>query len=448
MALKNRAIRKVGWFALPVGMYLLLALLYLWATPIGESPDEPGHIRCLEQVAIEKQLPRMVVLENKTINWWARENIFSDYMCYHMPLYYVAGGVWLRLASGLNGTPAPLELPPTNPNFNDTPGMFVHQADEPAQPLPWIILRLASILLGLVVLWGAAVVAVRVFPDEPVVALLAVTLIAGWPQFIFLSRSISNDMSATACAVAVLAILTDVGKPQRFAWAAFVAALAFLTKLSVAFTVGMVMAAWLVELLFLAEKRGRYGRPFLQMMVVFLALGLLVRFQPVIWANWQISLSDFSGNAAPVQQAAYWQQVYAWTQSSGWAWFGWLTVMPPAWHAQLWWLLIELAALVGLYVALKRPSPRQHRVLLLILGLWWLFVAFSYVRVTSNRWQPQFRFAFAVLPLLATFTAGGMLLPVALARRWQWHIWAGVLVALFLYNLWLIWQIILPAYAM
>jgi hypothetical protein len=39
-----------------------------------------------------------------------------------------------------------------------------------------------------------------------------------------------------------LVILTDVGKPERFVWAAFVAALAFLTKLSVALTVGMVMA--------------------------------------------------------------------------------------------------------------------------------------------------------------------------------------------------------------
>ncbi len=114
------------------GLYLLLALLYLWAVPIGESPDEPGHVRCLEQVAIENQLPRMVRFENKTINWWARENIFSDYMCYHMPLYYVTGGVWLRRASGRSGTPEHLEFLPTNPNCNDTPGMFVHHTDEPA----------------------------------------------------------------------------------------------------------------------------------------------------------------------------------------------------------------------------------------------------------------------------------------------------------------------------
>lgn len=449
----KRQLENIGWYAVPAGMYLVLALLYLWAVPAGESPDEPGHMRCLEQVAIENHLPIVARLQNEAVNWWARENIISDYMCYHMPAYYVSGGLLLRMLATISNTPAHFEFPPMNPAFNETPGMFIHNRAERAHSVPWVGVRLLSILLGLLMLWGTARLAGRVFPNEPLISLLAVTLVAGWPQFIFLSRAITNDSLATALAIVVLVILTDVGKPGRFVWAALAAVLAFLTKLSVAFTVGMVLIVWVVEMLFQIGEQKRYLRPYLLsylrplpvMIVAFIGLALLLRFQPVLWRHWLLSVSDFSGSADAYLQLAYWQQVYAWTQSSGWAWFGWLSVAPPTWHAQLWWFLLQVGIIAGVYVALKRPYPRQHRLLLLILALWWLAVAVSYIRVTGNRWQPQFRFAFAVIPLLTTFAAGSiLLLPQRLHR---WAIWCAVAAGLFIYNLWLIWYIILPAYA-
>ncbi len=435
------------WFALPVGMYLLLALLYMWAVPTGESPDEPGHLRCLEQVAVESHLPLVAQPIDESKEWWARENIISDYMCYHMPLYYAGGGLTLRLFAAVSGTAAAYELPPSNPDYGDTPNMFEPLPDDPAQPFTLIGLRFISILLGLMMLWATAVIATRVFPGAAWVPLLAVTLVAGWPQFIFLSRAITNDSLATALALIVLVLLTDVGKPQRFIWAALVAALAFLTKLSVAFTVGLVLAAWGVEFLFLAEERPRYLRPLLSMTAVYFGLGLLTRLQPMIWHNWTVSMADFAGANISVFDPAYWQQIYVWTLSSGWAWFGWLSLMPPAWHAQVWWLILQSGSLLGIYVVSTRPLPPNQRLLWLILALWWLAVAFSYIRVTSNRWQPQFRFAFAMIPLLTTFTAGStLLLPLREGRR-PWLLILPVASLLFVYNLWLIFAIVLPAYA-
>ena len=83
----------------------------------------------------------------------------------------------------------------------------------------------------------------------------------------------------------------------------------------------------------------------------------------------------------------------------------------------------------------------------MILALWWLAVAFSYVRVTSNRWQPQFRFAFAIIPLLTTLTAGSTLLLPLNERKRPWLIIIPVALLLLVYNLWLIFALVLPAYA-
>ena len=69
------------------------------------------------------------------------------------------------------------------------------------------------------------------------------TLVAGWPQFLFLSRAISNDGLALALGAVVLATLVADGRPRRFAWAALPAALAVLAKLSLLFAVGVVLAA-------------------------------------------------------------------------------------------------------------------------------------------------------------------------------------------------------------
>jgi hypothetical protein len=437
---------------LPLALFTSLALLYLLAVPVGESPDEPGHLRCIEQVAIGRHLPTIIQAPSTT-DWWLRENIVSDYMCYHMPAYYVVAGYLLRGATAVTGGSLHYEFPPGNSQFGVEAAMFAHQprpsALSVAQPLNLILLRLFSILCGLVVLASTYVVARHMFPEHRLVPLAAVTLLAGWPQFIFIHRAISNDPMATALAAAVLAVLVFVGRPHRFIVAGLLAAVALLTKLTVAFTIPAVLAAWCLEFWFYRRFDRRKRRAYLQVLPVCLvtwaAVILLIWFQPTLRANWQFAVTDFAGVPPVVRLAAYWQQIYVWTLSSGWAWFGWLNVPAPAGHAQLWWFSLQVMVLLGVYVALKRPSSTPYRLLLLILAVWWTAVFLSYLRVTINRWQPQFRFAFAVLPLLTSLMAGGVF-PWLKSSRAQWLLWLLLMATLFSYNLWLLFGLIIPTY--
>lgn len=435
---------------IPLGMYLLLSGLYMLAVPVGEAPDEPGHMRCIEQVAIENRLPQMTSTTDESIDWWLRENLFSDYMCYHMPAYYLLSGQVVRLMSTVTDAPLHFEYPPIRDDYPGEGALFVHQPNgrfgQLDQPLTLISLRIISILLGLTVLWSAFVVARRLFPEQLFIAVLAVTLIAGWPQFLFISRGITNDVLATAVAALILAILTNTGNPKRFFWLALLSSLALLTKLTVAFTVGIVLLIWLLEWIVYADKRRKYGQMLLIIGGVWLATGSLMRLDPTIWAHLQFSFSDFTGGASGSNSPAYWQQVYLWTIHSGWAWFGWLSVAAPLAHAMIWWFSLEITAILGIYGILKRPLSPQTKLLLLTLAAWVAAILISYIQVTANRWQPQFRFALAILPVLTTFAAGGMLNWFRQRPRLQTGIVLAFAVLLTGYNLWVITAVILPAY--
>ena len=443
--------RQRFWLLLPLSMYLLLSGLYMWAVPVGEAPDEPGHMRCIEQVAIENRLPQMVSTTDESIDWWLRENLLSDYMCYHMPAYYLLSGQIVRSISTVTGISPHFEYPPILADYAGEGPLFIHPPRESfgqlQQPLTLISLRILSILLGLTVLGSTFVVARRLFPEQLFIAVLAVTLIAGWPQFLFISRGITNDVLATAVAALILALLTNIGNPKRFFWLALLSSLALLTKLTVAFTVGIVLLVWLLEWIVYADKRRQYGQMLLIIGGVWLATGLLMRLNPTIWANLQFSFSDFTGGASGSTSPAYWQQVYLWTIRSGWAWFGWLSVAAPLAHAMVWWFSLEITAILGIYGILKRPLSPQTKLLLLTLAAWAAAILVSYIQVTANRWQPQFRFALAVLPVLTTLSAAGVLNWFRQRPRLQTGIVLAFAVLLMGYNLWLITAVVLPAYA-
>ncbi len=435
------------WVAIPIFFYFLLSFAYFIVIPVGESPDEPGHMRCIEQVANGSWSPIMKTNVDESLDWRARSNILSDYMCYHMPLYYMLSGQVVRLLSANNDVH--YEYPAINPNYDELPSMFVHEGrtsfGDLNQTAAMLSLRVISILLGLVVLLVTYYVARRIFPEQEIVAITAVTVLAVWPQFLFMSRAITNDSLATALGVIVLAILLRVGHPMRFPLATLIATFAFLTKLSVAFALGVVFAVWLVEVLFFAEEKRPYVRALFFSGGILLGFVLILRLNPILWTKWQYSTGDFSSNRLEIGQLSYWQQVYTWSLSSGWAWFGWLRIRPSETHARIWWLFVQISTILGGYIAIKKADTKQKRLLLLICALWAGAVFVSYIRVTSNRWQPQFRFAFTVLPLLSTFVAGGT---ITWLKRdsIQVGILLGFMFLMVAYNGWLIFSIIIPAY--
>ncbi len=447
------------WLALPLSLYLLLASLYLLIVPLGESPDEPGHLQCIEQVAEQGRLPVVEPPPNFEDGWSSRGMTRSGRMCYHMPLAYLLGGTTVNLAQRALGQPADLfapdaepgSFPADNPDFVQFVegarlpfAMFQHQPNE--EPLAVNFLRVLAIALGLATLATAGLVAARLFPAQPLAPLLAMTLAAGWPQFLFLSRAISNDGLALALGAGVLAALVADGRPRRFVWAAGLAALAVLTKLSLLFTVGVVLAALAVELVlhrgWQRPIRRDYLRAALGVLLIFTALALLIALQPTLREHFLRSGSAYTANRALID----WGEVAALTFRSGWARFGWMSLPAPDWQVWLWWITLGSGSIAGAAIAARHASTPNARSRLLALALWLAGALAAYASVILATPQPQFRFLLPLVPVLAALAAGGLLAPLPARARPLATIAAATI--LLVANLWLIFGLLAPAYGL
>jgi hypothetical protein len=255
-----------------------------------------------------------------------------------------------------------------------------------------------------------------------------------------MGRAVSNDLLATALSVLVLVILLQQGRSWRYPLAALLAGLACLTKLTAVFAVGIIVIAYLLEFRQHPERRKALLRPGLVMLAVFAATAALIGLVPILREHFQTGLRAFSATMPAARTGAYWGDVLQLSASSGWARFGWMNVAAPAWQAYAWWLFILAGVIAGI-ASLWRQRPALFLVAILV--LWVAAVLAGYIRINLNRFQPQFRFAFALLPVLGTFAAGGYR---CWLRRQPSLAVVLLALALFLVNLWLIFQLVIPAY--
>jgi hypothetical protein len=422
----------------------------LFAVPSGESPDEPSHLRCIEQVSLENRLPE--VDPKPTGQWWERTTTVSGYLCHHLPLYYLTAGAVQKVVHGISGAPLHFELPPNHPGWvSASPSMFLHTNKTSfltiPEPLTVVALRIMSILLGLVTVWAAYRSASAVIPNDPTLPIIAATLCAGWPQFLYLQRAINNDVLATALASGVLLTLLNIGRPRRLILATGLACLAILAKLTMAFTLAVVALAYGLEWFnFRAQRRTYLISGLMSLGLVSLLAALLI-FQPTINNH---LLADQRGFGSILPQAStltYWFDVLKWSISSGFARFGWMNVPAPEWQSYAWWALIAVATLIGLGSVLKAPHDQRQKLLLIILFIWATGTLAIYLRLNSNRFQPQFRYAFPLLPIITLLFATGY--------RYFWNRtgWSSIasvsilVVGLISVNLYLIFFVIGPTYA-
>lgn len=441
--------QAVLWhFLLPAAIYLLLALLYLFAIPTGESPDEPGHLQCIEQVAQYNRLPVTAPAPQGEF-WWSHGRIVAGHMCYHMPLYYVMAGYMVRKVAEVTGTAVTYAFPPTNERFGPEVAMFVH--DKPyfwqtTEPITLTTLRLLSIVLGLALVWASYVLARRLVPGWPLVAVLAAVLSAGWPQIAYLSRAITNDALATAVAVLVLVILAQVGRPSRFVALALLSSLAILSKVTVAFVAVVVLAVWFLEFRWFPEERKGYLQALGMSMVIWSGTALLLFYHPLLNHHLAISRGAFSGISEQAGSLTYWQEVLATTLSSGWARLAWMNLPAPLWHAYVWWSMAVATMVIGFTFIWRMAKTERQQTLLLICLLWVAGTLLSYLRINANRFQPQFRFMLVMAPILTAGMASGYLYGARQRPLLQWAIILLVAFLLVAYNLWFIFTAVQDAY--
>ncbi len=433
---------------IPLGLFIFLAILYLYAIPSGESPDESGHVQCIEQVAQDGNLP---TVDPKPIGrYWSRSYAMSGFICYHMPLYYLAVGYAQMGVHAVWETPRHYEFPPTNPD-GPKPNMFFHDEKETLffleEPGSMIFSRILSILL-----WGTMIVTtygivLRIAPEHAAFAIIAATILAGWPQFVFMSRAINNDALAIPLTAVVLWILLDIGKPQRLPFVSLFASFALLTKLTTLFIFILLIIYLPIEIWSSKENRAAYKKPTFISALILGSTLLLITLHPLLNKHAQLTMNLTNGISEKVFEWQYWQDVWKLTLSSGWVRFGMMNVAAPQWQANLWWALIAICGGAGIVWSIKQTQTNarmKHK--LIIMSLWAGAIIASYLRINLNRYQPQFRYMFFLLPIVVAFTGIGFI-QLTQANRWgARRIAVFLAITIAIINVWIVINIVLPAY--
>ncbi|RRR70115.1 MAG: hypothetical protein EI684_13820, partial [Candidatus Viridilinea halotolerans] len=310
-------------------LFLALHALYNWATPLGEGPDEPGHLAYVLFVAFEQRLP----LQRPPP---ATSDVPGE--GHQPPLAYLLAA---PLVAWLPPDERDIYLHP-NPDFvwagGAEPGAFVRASRElwpwHGLPLAWHVVRAVSGLAGAATVALTFLAARRLAPHDPRLATLAALLVALHPQFLFTSALVSNDALLAALGAALLwHSLAQPQAPERWALlAGMLFGLALLTKQS-ALLLGplLLVATWRIS--------GGAWRQALRLSLRWMVVTLLVAgwwYARNLWLygdpfGLNLFQQKFTTQAFAWGDAAAWQSALRQLFGSYWARFGWMNIHPPAW---------------------------------------------------------------------------------------------------------------------
>ena len=216
--------------------FLLVGLLYMWATPVLEASDEPQHFAFVDFISRHWSLPVQVPGEAIPL---AQEGS-------QPPLYYILAAA---LVAPVDTSNLPDFMQPNphailgDPSAVNNQNRFLHDTtglELRGVALAVYIARLFSLLLACVsvsAVWLAARELGLLTGQNPRrLALLAAGLVAFNPQFLFISASVNNDNLITLLASLViwqmLSLLRNGLTLRRSLLLALLLALASLSKLS------------------------------------------------------------------------------------------------------------------------------------------------------------------------------------------------------------------------
>jgi 4-amino-4-deoxy-L-arabinose transferase-like glycosyltransferase len=330
-------------------LYLLLAMGYGLVNPLFEAPDEHWHYFTAQYVAENGRLPHV---GDKYDEWLSQQAA-------QPPLYYLLGSLLIRpINTGdardqvwLNPFAAIGDASQTT-NIN----RMVHG---PWEEWPWQgyalaahLLRFMSTLMGLGTLLLAATTARLLWPEQPQRALLAMALLAVWPQFLFLHASVTNDALMTLLASAGLYQLLWLWQREvsrkRLLLLGLTLGLAALSK-----NAGVLLLIYSMGILaLLAWRNGRFQLIPQSMAYVLLPALLLAGW--LWWRNWllyadPLATEPFIRLAGGDRGYTLWQVL----AESGGLWqslfaiFGWFNLRPPDWVHGVW-SVLTITAILGM----------------------------------------------------------------------------------------------------
>jgi dolichyl-phosphate-mannose-protein mannosyltransferase len=405
-------------------LYVGLALAYRDAIPLFEAPDEPSHLHYAAFVHLHGRLPRRELLEVPG------EGV-------QPPLVYMLAAPLLG-NTDLDFTWATdelrrLELPPDDGDELDQPAPSIRSYEHGARRFvtdgrlsPLRELRFTSLVFGLLAVIFTFAAMWRLSRDARI-ALLAGSLLAFNPQFLFSSGYFSNDPAAAALGAAGLWIVVRAlaeGVARRLYVAlALLVALGAMTKLSTLPGIAVAGAAMIA-----IDVRPWRTRGVDIGLAVALAVALAMPW--LLWAfehrGGILGVRALLASASGMAQAdslgglgAYLRNFYwDWTFESYWARFGWFNVTAPK-FVYLAFFALTWTGVLGFFAGRTRiaqPALRSRPLRYYLIGAVGVALAIHFAMNLAIVY-PQGRLLFPVAPQIAFVLALGIYRLIGSDRR-------------------------------
>ena len=388
--------------------FLVLGLVYSFANPLFEAPDEVWHYPFVKHLADGKGLP---VLDPQAPELWNQEGG-------QPPLYYAIAALITRWVPSDDLR----ELLRQNPHL-DTPNKLVHDQREQfpyrGAALAVHMARGVSVVLGAVTVFFAYALGLEALPRRPAVALAAAGIVAFTPTFVFISAAVSNDNLVVALATVALWYMVRLVRlePRPWRWAVLggLIGLAALTKIS-----GLALLAPAgLTLVWMAWRRRDWrvilwGGAWVGAAVVAIAGWWYYR-------NWRLYHDPFGWSAflaiigrrpAPATLAQLAHEVPLFVRSY-WGAFGWADIVAPPWFYRILYAVAALGAAGLVLVAVQ--ALRARRLIspdtlfrLGLVGVWPVVVLVGLVRWTMLTWASYGRLLFPAIAALSLMLAIGL----------------------------------------
>ncbi len=344
------------WAIAVIVLYLLLGIIYSAVTPAWEAHDEWAHYKYVEYIAVQHRLPP----QNKRLT-----TLFTSDEVTQPPLYYLLAALPVSLVH-----PDTAYRPTINPYAADGDAGQNLTIHTPAERFPWRgtflalhLARLVSLFIGALGLLATYRLARLLWPRFPTVALLALSLQAFSPQYLFITSAVTNDalLAALGGFVVYYAFSALLGvRPFRALLQLFIAtSLLLLTKSLAMALLPLVVAVTGVVLC--RRRPWRTGWPTAKLLGgLLLTSAILAAVGIWQWHTWQqtgtlfprdpYAVSIFqSSDLGSVLRAMPWQNTPAllvYGFRTYWASFGWGNV-DPGWGVTILFLILLLAGAAG-----------------------------------------------------------------------------------------------------
>lgn len=230
--------------------FLLLGLVYSIVTPVLEALDEVWHVAVVHHIVHERALPVQPADPAHTGLWRQQGS--------QPPLYYLVGAA-LTFWVDTDDFPQMVQYNPHasggHPEVDGNKNILLHDPDREAWPyggatLAVHLLRLYSLALGALTVYGVYRIALYIWPAQQPWAALVAALVALNPQFLYIHAGVINDTLAIALCTWVLErllwLLGQESPLERLGWWALLglgSGLALLSKLSAGFLLVVVALA-------------------------------------------------------------------------------------------------------------------------------------------------------------------------------------------------------------